>query len=319
MRNLAAFCLADGSLLASFVADFAGTAQMSSNKPTQVWALTTDGTSLFVGGNFSSVNGQPVQPLVKLNPITGDQVPGFNLPAIPDLVYALDYSGGKVYAGGDFAINNGATGKKGASFDHGSGAYAGWNPNADARIESLKVSPDGQWVFIGGSFDNVGNAPHDRFARTSAGDGAVSAINYGVIGARVFSVAVAPDSVSAYASTGPAVPVGSQGGNKVLAFNANGTVRWDQGGPDGDAQTLQLDGGSIYVGFHQGWSGDGSKRLQRLNTSNGQTTQPSFAPNSNGAPLGVRGLTAGANRLVAVGDFTTMGSTKKLHGLAIFP
>ena len=55
--NLAAFCLANGNLLDSFVANVAGTAQMSSSKPTEVWALTTDGTNLFAGGNFSSVNG----------------------------------------------------------------------------------------------------------------------------------------------------------------------------------------------------------------------------------------------------------------------
>ena len=37
----------------------------------QVWALTTDGTSLFAGGSFTSINGQPTNRLVKLDPITG--------------------------------------------------------------------------------------------------------------------------------------------------------------------------------------------------------------------------------------------------------
>ena len=41
--NLAAFCLANGNLLNSFVANVAGTTQQSSSKPTEVWALTTDG------------------------------------------------------------------------------------------------------------------------------------------------------------------------------------------------------------------------------------------------------------------------------------
>jgi hypothetical protein len=46
-------------------------------------------------------------------------------------------------------------------------------------------------------------------------------------------------------------------------------------------------------------------------------TQTSFNPTSSGV-LGVRGLAVGANRLVAVGDFSNMGSTNKLHGVAIF-
>ena len=75
-----------------------------------MWALTTDGTNLFAGGT-SAVNGTSVQPLVKLHPITGAVLP-FNTGAIPDIVYALDYAGGNVYAGGDFSLR--ASLRKGA-------------------------------------------------------------------------------------------------------------------------------------------------------------------------------------------------------------
>ena len=80
------------------MANVAGTTQMSSSKPTEVWALTTDGTNLFAGGNFSSVNGTAVQPLVKLDPVTGAVLP-FNTGAIPDIGCALKYYSGNVYAG----------------------------------------------------------------------------------------------------------------------------------------------------------------------------------------------------------------------------
>jgi Domain of unknown function (DUF5122) beta-propeller len=43
-----------------------------------VWALATDGTSLFVGGTFSSVNGVARRGLAKLDPITGVVDPAFN-------------------------------------------------------------------------------------------------------------------------------------------------------------------------------------------------------------------------------------------------
>jgi hypothetical protein len=99
-----------------------------------VRALTTDGSSLYVGGDFTTLNGQRVNRLVKLNPTTGAPIAGFNPADIPSVVYALDYFGGKVYAGGDFSVGAPPAAKKGASFDAATGAFAGWNPDADAKI-----------------------------------------------------------------------------------------------------------------------------------------------------------------------------------------
>ena len=52
-----------------------------------------------------------------------------------------------------------------------------------------------------------------------------------------------------------------------------------------------------------------------MSPANGATT--GFAPNSGGI-LGVRGLAQDRGRLFAVGDFSSMGGTSKLNGLAIF-
>jgi hypothetical protein len=321
--NLAAFCLANGNLLNSFVANVAGTAQMSGGKPTEVWALTTDGTNLFAGGNFSSVNGTAVQPLVKLNPITGGVLP-FNTGTIPDIVYALDYFGGTIYAGGDFSI--GAI-RKGASFDAGSGAIGTWNPNADAKIESLKVSPSGQWVYIGGNFQAVQGQAHDKLAKLRRSDAAVQSIVYanngpGVVGARVFDIAVDPNNednvfvaLGPKSGSNPPPPTGA--GNRFVLFNGTGGATWDDNGPDGDGQAVELIGSIVYGGFHGGWNGDQTKRLEGLNTSNGGLS--GFAP-STGGVLGVFDLAQApvSGRFVAVGDFKNMGSTNKLNGLAIF-
>jgi hypothetical protein len=321
--NIAAFCLADGQLLDAFVANTNG----------QVWALTNDGANVFAAGDFTSLNGQPVTRLVKLDPLTGENVTAFAPPDIPKVVRALDYSSvtGQVYAGGDFRILGVAAGNrmKGASFDHNTGAYAGWNPQADAIIESLKVSADGQSVFIGGNFKNLGPSTnpqaHDNFARTAASNGNPSSIVYGAnqgvpgaIGAHVLGVDVDTDHVSPYASTGLVSPAGSMtgGGNKALGLNADGTERWRRGF-NGDAQAIVMIGDNVYVGFHDGFQNDPTKRIVGLTKANGTVT--AFQPTANGHPLGVRGLAAGAGRLIAVGDFTTMGTRTQLHGLAIFP
>ena len=321
--NLAAFCLANGNLLNSFVANVAGTTQQSSSKPTEVWALTTDGTNLFAGGNFSSVNGTAVQPLVKLDPVTGAVLP-FNTGAIPDIVYALDYAGGNVYAGGDFSLS--ASLRKGVRFDHTTGAVdPTWN--ADARIESLKVSPSGQWVYIGGSFQAVQGQAHDKLAKLAASNAAVQSIVYanngpGVVGARVFDIAVDPSNegnvfvaLGPKSGSNPPPPAGA--GNRFVLFNGTGGATWDNNGPDGDGQAVELIGPIVYGGFHGGWNGDPTKRLEGLNANNGGLS--GFAPNTGGV-LGVFDLAQApvSGRFVAVGDFKNMGATNKLNGVAIF-
>ena len=322
-QNLAAFCLADGSLLTSFVANFNnGPRGGSGFEPGGVRALTTDGSSLYVGGDFTTLNGQPVNRLVKLNPTTGAPIAGFSPADVPSVVYALDYFGGKVYAGGDFSVGAPAA-KKGASFDTATGAFAGWNPEADAKINALKVSPDGQYVFIGGSFATVGGAAHDKLARTAAAGGTPSPVSFGQNGgvrgrvqAIILSLAVDTDNVSAFAGAGPTEPRGSNGGNKAISYAPDGSERWKVTF-DGDGQAVLPIGGVLYAGFHDGYRGNHFLKLLGLNPSTGAVT--SFSPTIIGGVLGVRALAAGSNRLVAVGDFSSVGTTHKLHAVAIFP
>jgi len=63
--------------------------------------------------------------------------------------------------------------------------------------------------------------------------------------------------------------------------------------------------------------GNHALKLLGLSTSTGAVT--SFRPTIIGGVLGVRALAVGSNRLLAVGDFSSVGSTNKLHAVAIFP
>ena len=138
----------------------------------------------------------------------------------------------------------------------------------------------------------------------------------GRIDGRIFSITVGPDNVTPYVAIGPAKPGGTNGGNKFATYDpTTGNSLWEQNGPDGDGQAIELINGVIYGGFHGGWNGDTSKRLEGLNPANGNPT--GFAPNTGGL-LGVRGMAQAGGRLFAVGDFSFMGTTNKLNGVAIF-
>jgi hypothetical protein len=319
--NLAAFCIKDGSLLNSFVG----------NTNARVGALTTDGTSLFVGGEFTEYNGQPSNRLVKVNPTTGARIAMPNLPAIPDDVLALAFraANSSVYIGGDFDIA-GPGRRKGASVNKDTGALTGWSIEADGKVEALELGGGlaQDTVYIGGSFDVVNNVAHNALARTNANTGAVDPVVFsrlslpgsGLVQGRIFSIAVG-DNLTPYVAIGPARPGGTNGGNRFASYNpATGNATWEQTGPEGDAQAIELMNGTLYGGFHGGWGVGGSppdtaKRLMGMSPATGATT--GFAPNSGGV-LGVRGLAQDRNRLFAVGDFSSMGSTNKLNGLAIF-
>jgi hypothetical protein len=164
---------------------------------------------------------------------------------------------------------------------------------------------------------------HNALARTNADTGVVDSIVFsrktlpdsGLIQGRIFDIAVDSNNVP-YVAIGPARPGGTNGGNRFVRYDpTSGNTVWEQNGPDGDAQAIELMNGTLYGGFHGGWNGDTSKRLEGMSPATGATT--GFAPNSGGI-IGVRGLAQDRGRLFAVGDFSSMGSTNKLNGLAIF-
>ena len=132
----------------------------------------------------------------------------------------------------------------------------------------------------------------------------------------ILSLAVDTDNVSAFAGAGPTEPRGSNGGNKAISYAPDGSERWKVTF-DGDGQAVLPIGGVLYAGFHDGYRGNRFLKLLGLNPSTGAVT--SFSPTIIGGVLGVRALAAGSNRLVAVGDFSSVGTTHKLHAVAIFP
>jgi hypothetical protein len=81
------------------------TGVISSFAPTingAVWALATDGTSLYVGGAFSAVNGVARRGLAKLNPTTGAVDAAFNATFSSGQVTEAAVVAGRLLVGGTF-------------------------------------------------------------------------------------------------------------------------------------------------------------------------------------------------------------------------
>ncbi|QNA91289.1 MULTISPECIES: RICIN domain-containing protein [unclassified Microbacterium] len=118
-------------------------------------AASPDGTRIYIGGSFNSVNGQERNNFAAINAQTGELVPGV-VPSIGGSgVYALTTAGSTVYAGGLFTQANGVARKNLAAFDASTGAVLSWAPQPDQQVDAMVIDPAGTNAIVGGRFTHV--------------------------------------------------------------------------------------------------------------------------------------------------------------------
>jgi chitodextrinase len=124
-------------------------------------APAPDGTSVFVGGNFSTVNGASFKKLVRIRISDGQVISGFKANANAK-VQDLEFNNGKLYVAGNFTQIK-STARSGlARLDPNTGAV---DPNLDLPftdplrgvlgIEEMDVSADGSKLVAIGAFGKV--------------------------------------------------------------------------------------------------------------------------------------------------------------------
>ncbi|HEX5878241.1 MAG TPA: hypothetical protein VF468_07965 [Actinomycetota bacterium] len=142
----------------NIVAFNASTGVISSFAPNvngEVWALASDGTSLWIGGTFTSVNGTARRGVAKLNRTTGAVDTAFNANLASGKVTELALVGGRLLAGGTFP-----------------GKLRAVNPGTGANTGYLNLSISGSVT------DNAGPVEVYRFAVNPAGTRLVAVGNF---------------------------------------------------------------------------------------------------------------------------------------------
>jgi hypothetical protein len=131
----------------------------------EVWAMASDGASLWIGGTFTSVNGVARRGVAKLNPATGAVDSAFNASLASGNVTELALVGGRLIAGGTFpgklrAVNpaTGAnTGYLNLSISGSVTANAG-----PVEVYRFAVNPAGTRLVAVGNFTSVGGQTRYR-------------------------------------------------------------------------------------------------------------------------------------------------------------
>ncbi len=141
-----------------------------------VLAIVADGQGgWFLGGNFSTIGGQPASGLAHVLPNGSVDAwkPQLASDSGPGVVNALALSGTTLYVAGNFTSAGGVARGRLASFDLATGALTSWNPGADAAVQCLAVD-HGSAVYAGGAFTSVGGAARNRLAALDPVTGAAT-------------------------------------------------------------------------------------------------------------------------------------------------
>ncbi len=199
-------------------------------------ALATDGNTVFVGGGFTKVDGASQAHLAAFT-ASGGRV---SYPSVNQTVRALLVSGGWLYTG--------ATTVKKLSPSTGAAA-AGFVPPAFTSTNTAapyvwSLAAGGSRLYVGGHFD----APRRSIVALDTATGSVDASF-----APTLSVSDPNDplqGIDDMAVTGDSVFAAQAGhSNRAYRYTLAGVKNW-MVSPDGDVQTVELDGTSVYLGGH---------------------------------------------------------------------
>ena len=283
------------------------------------FAVSEDGTALFLGGRFSSVSGVARGRLAAVSTSGAGALVSSWAASANGTVRAMFAKNGLLYVVGDFTGMNGATRRFAGAVSESSGTLdPNFLPNINGYTRAAMAGLDGTSVLIGGEFTSVGGQPRSYLASVNAVTGAVTSWNPAPGCPNpdptnpCYVLDLVPKGTAVYAAiAGP--------GGRVVAYDATtGGVRWKVYA-DGDVQTVAVDDKWVYAGGHFAPDFGGTTRtmLAAVDQATG-AVDPNFAPVLYTAYPGVEDLAATPSFLVAAGAFTNASGTGQNY-FAIYP
>jgi hypothetical protein len=287
-----------------------------------VFALSLRSSTLYVGGEYTTVNGAIArQSLAAFDTNTGAAT-AFNpdlhaqeAPNLPIDVRTLGISGSDAFAGGNFVSAGGVRRAHLAAFYMPTGQPTNFDPEMGGPVYSLAVS--GGTVYAGGDFVTVnGGNVQSYLAGLNATTGSATAFRPTLDGP-VESVTVNGPTVYAGGDFHHVVVGGASAArNNLAAFGASsGEPTAFDPNVNGGVRTLAFTGSTVYAGgdFTQV---NGNIHRNRIAAFDGTTGMVSgFDPNVNDTVLA---LSVSGSSIYAGGDFTSVNGSTIRHGLAAF-
>lgn len=292
-----------------------------------------DGSRIYVGGDFQSVDGKSRARLAAFD--TANATTANNAfraewnPSAPNYrVRALAVSDTTLYAGGAFTTVGGQTRNRLAAFNRlGGGGLMSWSPGADQVVLALTMAPDRKSVVVGGNFDTIAGQQIHGMATVDGANGRIGRWDNDEIVPDVSQITdLVVDSDTVYASAEGHEPGDFDG--RLAVDPTTGNLRW-VANCAGATWALALISNVLYSGSHahnctyvDGGFPEQTPRYYRLLGESARTGEPSIQhwfPSTNGGDmsipaeetisrLGPRALTATNDYLWVGGQFTTVNN-----------
>ena len=303
--------------------------------------LSPDREQVYVGGDFG---------LLALNAATGALEMAVSVSGGGDSggrVFDTAVADTHLYIGGDFSAVDGQPRSNIARLSLDGELDPSWSPNVtlglsagrSAPVQSVAVSPSGDTVYVGGTFQSIDDVPVPRTAQNSrvsmlplsADDGTVLPERFMPDVGDVVKGVTARD----IAATEFYVIV-AWGGANHLTFHSTGGDRLRQYNGKGDVQFLQLFGDKVFVGHHGEFFNSVANPippeavvsvepeiLVPYKFHSFRIDDPSFLYEQAwriSGPFGVWGIAASEDSVWVAGDISMAGSNDRaVEGLARFP
>lgn len=320
--NLAALSTADGSVTA-----FNPNADSASGRGVEALALSSDGSIVYAGGDFTQIGGQTRSGIAALNAADGSATATFN-PMLTGGTASADVlaiAGSTLYIAGNFSTVGGLPRQAIAALTLG-GADDGavvptFVPNPSyfacmpcASIAALAVS--GTTIYAGGSFDTIGGQSRNNLAGLNAADGSATAFDPSPP-QNILSLAASGSIV--YAGGG-FISIGGQARNYIAALNAaDGSATAFNPNPNGTPNAIGVSGSAVYFGGQFSSLGGVSRNgLAAINVADGTAT--SWDPHGegmNGNYAVANALAVSGSTIYVGGTFTTIGGQSRSNIAAV--
>lgn len=306
------------------------------------WAPTTDNEvmslaigndgSIFVGGDFSTVNGQSTGSIAKLQADQSGSISPWSSPGFYGEVHSLVLDEtGALYAGGLFSrIYGGPDNLTLAKFNAAYGYYdASWSPTSDGVVLSLALGESGNSLFVGGFFMHVDNELRQGLAKVDASSGALdtawtpqtdSEVDAMVVDGKG-SIYVGGEFHNIGGVTQPYLARLSTTGSGIVDPTWTPTLTGNYYNTGLQAMALDSLGGLVIGGRFDNVSGVSRANLARISTAGSGTPDPTWDPQIGGSlfPPLVQALAFDSRANAYVGGQFVSVANQPRNGIAAIP
>jgi len=290
--------------------------------------MTLSGTTLYVGGTFTSIGEQTRSRIAAIDTVgagdgTGRANAAWNPNVTGNSVNESLISGTKLYVGGDFSVIGQQNRNSIAVLDtvgtgDGTGkANATWDPDiTSSAVTAMAHDTANNRLYVGGNFSSVGGQIRYNAAMVDTvgggdGTGSVNAVFKPDANDHVHAITLSGDGSTLYMG-GVFTGIGGLARNRIAAINKTTGIatNWN---PDsnGRVTAMILSGNTLYVGgLFTSIGGQARNRIAALDTTAATNNAGAWDPDADGSVLSML-LNDDGSVLYAGGEFANIGGSAR--------